>query len=157
MYQTIYDDESTTAFTSTNLQPVVREMNTLGFATEAVNQAAAVFRDGDRYVQFSLQDKTLSLRLGVGSHDPEDSIINSMKLHEMIGFMYGGMQRGCHVVDEQGLDACLAAGLKDLKEFAHEFLRGDFRPFLRVLALKKREEREATKAKQDLAEQIYLA
>lgn len=157
MYQTVYDTVPQPSFNRAALQPVIDELGKAHFDPAELFANRATFRDGERYVSLLLDDSTLSVRLGVGSHDADESLINSMRLDEMISFLFGGMKRGCHCVDEKGLADCLQAALKDLKEFAHEFLRGDFRPFLRVLAIKKREEREAAKANKDLPEKIYLA
>ena len=157
MYQTIYDTVTTPTLNSAVMQPVINELRNMHFDPVELYADRATFRDGERYVMLLIEQSTLTTRLGVGSHDTNESLINSMRLDEMISFLFGGMKRGCHCIDEKGLEECLQAAMKDLKEFAHEFLRGDFRPFLRVLAIKKREEREAAKAKEDFAKQVYLA
>ena len=154
MYQSVYETAHPT-FSAAILHNVTKDLQAMHFLPESASPTTALYRDGDRYIEFLLDEDCLTVRLGVGSHDPGESLINSMLLNEMIGFLYGGMQRGCHAVDEKGLDVCLQAAMQDLKEFAHEFLRGDFRPFLRVLAIKKREEREA--AKVEAEKKIYLA
>ena len=63
-----------------------------------------------------------------------------MLLEDMIHFTYGSLDRGVNKVDYLGVRECLARAMKDLREFASEFLNGDFRPFLRVVALKFRDE-----------------
>jgi hypothetical protein len=99
----------------------------------------------------------LTVRLGFGLHDIGNQSLNSMRLDEMIAHVYGGLKRGCHAVDNNGLEGCLARAVKDLREFANEFVRGDFRPFLRILAIRHREERDAARAKAEPSQQIYLA
>jgi hypothetical protein len=157
VYQTIYDTAIQPTFNPAILKPITDDLQKSNFCAEALSPKSATYRDGDRYVTFLLEDGCLFLRLGVGSHDSLETTINSMRLDEMVGFLYGGLKRGCHAMDEKAIHECLAGALRDLKEFAHEFLRGDFRPFLRVLAIKKREEREAEKAKLDATQHIYLA
>lgn len=157
MYQPIYETAYRPAFTPAALQPLTREMQSMNFQPETLTPEKATFRDGDRYVMLALEEGLLTARLGVGSQAEGQASLSSMRLDEMIAFLYGGLKRGCHAADEVALDACLCGVMKDLKEFANEFLRGDFRPFLRVLAMKKREDREAAKAKEDLAKKIYLA
>jgi len=157
VYQTIYETAPQPTLTPDVMQPATEELGKLNFNAVDLNANRATFRDGERYVTFLLEQSTLTVRLGVGSHDTNEAIINSMRLDEMIGFLFGGMKRGCHCIDEKGLDECMQAAIKDLKEFAHEFLRGDFRPFLRVLAIKKREERETARAQEAISGNIYLA
>ena len=155
--QTLYESSteppslSPLAFSNVN-----RELQSMHFAPVAASPNAVTFRDGERFVRFDLTGFNITVRLGVGSHEDMDFAINSMRLDEMIAFLYGGMKRGCQAVDERGLQLCLEAALSDLKEFAHEFLRGDFRPFLRVLAAKKREERELDKMR-EAASKVFLA
>lgn len=156
MYQAIYDTTRLT-LNGANMQAVTAGMRQWNFVLEDVKPHEVVYREGDRYVVFCLDGDTLTLRLGMGSYDPEQLSINSMRLHEMIGFLYGSLQRGCHALDESGLDACLEKAMKDLREFAHEFLGGDFRPFLRVLSIKKREELAAEKERREKARGLYLA
>jgi hypothetical protein len=130
------------------LKSVTEELEAMHFEPVATSPNVVTFRDGERFVRFELVENILTIRVGVGSHEDEDLGITSMRLDEMIAFLYGGLQRGCNAVDDRGLTACVDAAMKDLKEFAHEFLRGDFRPFLRVLATKKREDRELELANQ---------
>ena len=157
MYQTVYDTTILPKFNPAMMQPVIKELQAMSFSPDGLYSDRATFRDGERYVMFAIEADCLTTRVGVGSHDTDESKINSMRLDEMIGFLFGGLKRGCHSTNDAELSLCLSGAMKDLKEFAHEFLRGDFRPFLRVLAIKKREEREAEKSKKDLAEKIYLA
>ena len=157
MYQTIYNPATQPKFSAALLQTFAREFAAMNFMPEEFQSNRATFRDGERYISFLLEDETLTIRLGVGSHDGEEAKINSMRLDEMVAFLFGGLKRGCHCTNDAGLEDCLASAMKDLREFANEFLRGDFRPFLRILAIKKREERDAEKAKKELAEKIYLA
>ncbi len=157
MYQAILETTNQASLQGSAIQPVTVEMRQLGFCLEHASPNQAVYRDGDRYTVFALENGELTLRLGVGSHDSAEALINSMRLDELVAFMYGGLRRGCHATTEHGLERCLASAMKDLKEFAHEFLRGDFRPFLRVLALKKREDRQAATSKESVSKQIYLA
>lgn len=154
MYQAIYDTTRLT-LNGANMQAVTAGMRQWNFILENVTPSEVVYREGDRYVVFCLETDTLTVRLGMGTYDPQQCAMNSMRLHEMIGFLYGSLQRGCHALDESGLDACLDKAMKDLREFAHEFLGGDFRPFLRVLWIKKREELEAEKERR--ARGLYLA
>lgn len=156
MYQAIYDPVRP-AFNSANIQAVVGEMKQLGFEGESFAPNLMVFRGGDRYVAYQLSESDVAVRLGMGVYDPDQASINSMRLDEMIGFLYGSLKRGCHPIDDAGIEDCLAKAAKDLKEFAHEFLRGDFRPFLRVLSMKKKEEMEAAKQRESLTNSIYLA
>ena len=76
------------------------------FQPHALRQERATFRDGDRYVTFALEDGLLTTRLGVGSHDTQEAPINSMRLDEMISFLFGGLKR-----------TIAKAGYSDIKEF----------------------------------------
>lgn len=142
MNQSLYDTTAQPQLSPIVLKHANDELQTMHFLPVAASPAVAIFKDGERFVRFELCDSSLNLRLGVGSHEDEDLKTTSMRLDEMIAYLYGGLKRGCHAVDDRGLTACIDDAMKDLKEFAHEFLRGDFRPFLRVLATKKKEERE---------------
>jgi hypothetical protein len=126
---------------SSVLQPVTEEMHELGFELESVSEAQAIYRDEDRYVTFTEEEGAITLRLGVGSLDAAQQSINSMRLDDMVRFMFGGLQRGKNRLEKTNLSECLKSSMKDLREFAHEFLHGDFRPFLRTLALKHREDK----------------
>lgn len=124
----------------TVLRPVTEEMHDLGFELESVSPSQAIYRDEDRYVTLTEEDGFITVRLGVGSMDAAQQSINSMRLDDMIMFMFGGLRRGKSRLSQTNLPDCLRSAMKDLREFAHEFLHGDFRPFLRTLALKHREE-----------------
>ena len=156
MYQAIYD-QARPAFNAANSQTVVTEMRQLGFDRETFAPELLVFRGGDRYVAYLLSESDVAIRIGMGPYDPSQTSVNSMRLDEMIGFLYGSLKRGCHPVDDAGIEDCLAKATKDLKEFAHDFLRGDFRPFLRVLSMKKKEDMEAAKERERLTKSVYLA
>jgi hypothetical protein len=157
VYQTIYDSKPQATLNPALLVPITAEMKTVRFELETLTPYHATYRDGDRYVTFSVIEGDLTVRLGVGSHDLTQQTINSMRLDEMIAFLFGSLKRGCHAIDDAGLQNCLKGAMKDIREFANEFLNGDFRPFLRVLSMKHREERAAAKAKEDLSKQVYLA
>ena len=156
MQQTIYKPRVAVTLNPAVLQDVTHEMQEMGFTPSTLTPQNATYRSGDRYVTFVLNDGAVYTRLGVGSHDLSEHNINAMRLDEMIKLLFGGMQRGCHPLTDETLHACLASAMSDLKEFAHEFLRGDFRPFLRVLAIKHREDVAAEGAKKP-NDQIYMA
>jgi hypothetical protein len=127
-------------FNRTVLRPVSEELSRKGFLLETLTEHEATYRDKDRYITFEMQRGVIHIRLGIGLVQQDDGRINSMLLEDMIRFTYGGLNRGANKVEYLGVRECLARTMKDLREFASEFLSGDFRPFLRVVALKYRDE-----------------
>lgn len=127
------------------------------FGLEELKPASATFRNGDRYIAFELHGDELAVRIGIGSNHWEEASFNSIRLDTLVNFMFGRLPRGCHKISDCSLQDCVGKAMKDLKEFTYEFLCGDFRPFLRTLAMYNREKKEAAKVAQDLSSRIYLA
>lgn len=122
------------------LRPVSEELARRGFLPESITDHEATYRDKDRFITFELEHGVIHIRLGIGAAEHEDGHVNSMLLEDIVRFTYGGLRRGANKVEFLGVGECLARAMQDLKEFASEFLSGDFRPFLRVVALKYRDE-----------------
>lgn len=122
------------------LRPVSEELSRKGFVLESVTDHKATYREKDRYLTFEMEHGVIHIRLGIGQAEHTEGHINSMLLEDMIHFTYGSLDRGVNKVEYLGVRECLARAMKDIREFASEFLNGDFRPFLRVVALKHREE-----------------
>ena len=127
-------------FNRTVLRPVSEELSRKGFLLETITEHEATYRDKDRYISFEMRHGVIHIRLGIGLVQQREGHINSMLLEDMIHFTYGSLDRGVNKVGNLGVRECLARTMKDLREFAAEFLNGDFRPFLRVVALKYRDE-----------------
>ena len=157
MYQTIYETSTYQEFSPFALKPATAEMDTAKFVLEELLPKVATYRNGERYVCFELNRDELSVRIGVGSHRGQEATFNSIRLDDLVNFQYGRLPKGCHSVDDDGLQDCVGKAMKDLKEFAYEFLHGDFRPFLRTLAMYHREQRAVKAEAVDLSKQFYLA
>lgn len=128
------------SFNKAVLMAVTEELGRKKFLLESAAETTATFRDEEQYIKFTLKDGDLLVRIGVGYPEHTDAHIKSMRLDELIHFLYGSLQRGVNRVDEFGVRESLSRAMKDLWEFAPDFLNGDFRTFLRVVALKYREE-----------------
>ena len=155
MYQPIYEPSVQPSLTPAITTEATEALKRSGFEMETLTPNRVTYRSGDRFVSIEIANSELSMRIGIGSSAGGAS--NSMRLDEMTHFMFGGLKRGCYSANELELKQCLERAMKDLNEFAHDFLRGDFRPFLRILAMKNREEREAAKAVDAKRAQVYLA
>lgn len=140
MFQTILQTAPEPTFNRTVLRAVSEELSRTGFLLESIRDEEATYRDKDRYITFEMEHGVIHIRIGIGLAEHVGGHINSMRLEDMIRFTYGGLQRGANKVEYLGVGECLARAMKDLREFASEFLHGDFRPFLRVVALKFRDE-----------------
>lgn len=123
------------------LEPTTAALSIKGFDLESVSDALVTYRRDEEYVNFTLNDGHLGICLGVGHPEHDEGInIRSMKLDDLVRFQYGSLHRGVHSVSELGLSMCLERARADLQEFAPDFLIGDFRAFLRTVALKHRED-----------------
>ena len=153
MYESLDDSGCPTTLNALVLQDVSEQMDEVHFVADTLTPEAAVYRDGDRFVVFGLEDGVVSVTLGIGD---KDQFSNSIRLDEMTSYLYGGMKRGCHCTDDASLHDCLQMAANDLKEFASDFLHGDFRPFLRVISLKRQAELELEEAEKDKGNHGYL-
>jgi hypothetical protein len=140
VFQTILHTAPEPTFNRTVLRAVSEELSRTGFLLESLNEQEATYRDKDRYITFEMEHGLIHIRIGIGLVEQTSGHTNSMRLEDVIRFTYGGLQRGVNKVENLGVAECLARAMKDLREFASEFLHGDFRPFLRVVALKYRDE-----------------
>ena len=109
------------------------------------HSAIHVYRGGDRFVAFRADggDPPIgSVQMGVGSVDTAVSDINSLMLHDLIELTLGGSTRGRYDLRQISMNEFAERSLHDLVEFAHEFLYGDIRSFIRLLALSHRQKHE---------------
>jgi hypothetical protein len=106
------------------------------------SSATHVYRGGDRFLVFRLeagQPPRGNVHLGIGAEDAHITEANSMSLGDLVELSFGGSNRGRYVLGESTVQNFLQQALHDLVEFAHEFLYGDIRSFIRLLAIRNRE------------------
>ena len=104
--------------------------------------ATHTYRGGDRFLVFRLeagQPPHGDVLIGIGAEDAHITEANSMTLEELAALSFGGVVRGRYRLDDMTLQDFLQQALHDLIEFAHEFLYGDIRNFIRLLAMRNRE------------------
>jgi hypothetical protein len=101
-----------------------------------------VYRGGDRFIVFEVtggKPPTGSVRLGVGAQDVQLSELHSVSLEDLISLSLGSTGRGRYPLDQLSVPEYLHQAMNDLVEFAHEFLYGDIRSFIRMMAMSHRE------------------
>jgi|SRR5579885_3386780 len=127
------------SFNSSVLRTVTEDLGRRKFTLESITDTVVLFRKDEQYIKFTLKDGNLYTRIGVG-HPDRGEDIKSMRLDELIGFNYSGLKRGLIKTENRGVRECLAMAVRDLWEFAGDFMNGDFRAFFRIAALKYRDE-----------------
>ena len=134
------EHKNESSFNRSVLKSVTEELARKKFLLESTTDKTATFRNQEQYIKFTLKEGQLFTRIGVGYPDHTDGHIKSMRLDELIHFLYGSLPRGLHKVDGLGVRESLALALRDLWEFAADFMNGDFRTFLRTASMKYRDE-----------------
>ena len=140
MFDTANERITGPTFNRAALRLISEELAKRGFTMESVLPDRATYRNGDRYLAFTLLNGEMHVVLGIGYAESTTDHANSITLDAMVHFLYGSLRRGVHKIGPLGILECSGKVIADLKEFANEFLQGDFRPFLRVLALKYKDE-----------------
>ena len=110
--------------------------------------ATHVYRGGDRFISFRVDASPArgTVTLGVGSVDTPVSDINSVTLHHLAELTFASADRGRYDLHEVSVQEFAEKALKDLVDFAHEFLYGDIRNFIRILAVSNREKHRQEEA-----------
>ena len=128
------------SFNRSVLAAVTEELGRKKFALESMTETVAIYRHDEQYIKFTLKDGNLYARIGVGHPEHGEEHIKSMRLDDLIHFLYGSLDRGVSKLGDLGVRECLSRAMRDLWEFAADFLNGDFRTFLHTAALKYRDE-----------------
>jgi len=95
------------SFNRSVLITVTEELARRKFFLESMSERTVTYSNEDQYIKFTLKDGDLLVRIGVGYPDHTDAHIKSLRLDELIHFMYGSLPRGVNKVGDLGVRECL--------------------------------------------------